>query len=155
MAALGPAFERQNLSQKGQHKFSASSHTVEEIGPKIIRRACDRTQKLMQQFCASAAIPTTTLLAQSRLLRNLRAGHRVIRGDHRIIPRQIPFRTILIGRHLVHTQVTLERLERLELRLDTVRRRGREGRGKRSPLETAQRRRLRYFGPWRVPWIAL
>ena len=35
MAALGPAFERQNLSQKGQHKFSASSHTVEEIGPRL------------------------------------------------------------------------------------------------------------------------
>ena len=28
-------------------------------------------------------------------------------------PRQIPFRTILIGRHLVRTQVTLERLEHL------------------------------------------
>ena len=67
----------------------------------------------MQQFCASAAVATAPLLAQSHLLRNLRAGHCVIRGNHRIIPRQIPFRTILIGRHLVRTQVTLERLERL------------------------------------------
>src|SRR3954452_3708630 len=62
-------------------------------------------------FAAAAA-----LLAESHLLRKLRAGGGVIGRDHRIIRRQAPLLPVLLGSHVVlRPQMPLEGLELLAI----------------------------------------
>ena len=53
----------------------------------------------------------STQFAKPRLLRQFRSLRRVVRGDHRIVSRQLPLRAVFVRRHSERRQVTPQRFK--------------------------------------------